>query len=129
MSPTVECTASSFGWPNERLLAEAAKYSQSWTHEDVSDLQTDMEQMLKDFIVSLPAIRGCDRVYVVVSTQCSYAHSCARLNSVLTKGVAQLFIDNLWELHCWPESLNTERRPKFASALCSELCNGFSSSV
>lgn len=69
-----------------------------------------------DFIVSLPAVRGYDSIYVVVDRLSKYAHFIPCSSSVTAEGVARLFINNIWKHHGFPRSIITDRDPKFVSA-------------
>jgi len=74
-----------------------------------------------DFITKLPLVAGKDAILVVCDRLLKIIHFVMTIEETLVKGLARLFRDNVWKLHRLPESVVSDRRPKFAAELTKEL--------
>lgn len=129
VNTTVEKVSRSFWWPQMRPAAEeyALSCPDCQQLKPRNSLKPGFLQSLPvperiwtdltmDFIVSLPEVRGCDSIYVVVDRLSKYAHFIPCSSSITAEGVAKLFINNVWKHHGFPRSIITDRDPKFVSA-------------
>jgi len=74
-----------------------------------------------DFITKLPLAQGYSSVLVVVDRFTKIAHFIPTTEKTSAEGLAQLFKDNIWELHGLPDSIISDRGPQFAADVMREL--------
>jgi len=74
-----------------------------------------------DFITKLLLIAKKDVILVVYNRLLKMAHFMATTEETLAKKLAQLFKDNIWELHRLSESVILDRGPQFTAELTKEL--------
>ncbi|GMF39863.1 unnamed protein product [Phytophthora fragariaefolia] len=68
------------------------------------------------FITDLPRTkRDVNSIWVVVDILTKRCHFVPTTKTVAAEGVARLFIDNIWKLHCLPSSIVSDRDRKFVS--------------
>jgi hypothetical protein len=73
-----------------------------------------------DFVVDLPASKGCTNIMVVVDRLSKMRHLIA-CPDMSAPAVAQLFLDHVWKLHGLPETIISDRGRQFISAFWKEL--------
>lgn len=74
-----------------------------------------------DFIDGLLRLQGHDVIIVVVDRLSKYAHFIAPSHPYTTTTIAHLFIDHIFRLHGMPQSIVSDRDPKFTSSFWREL--------
>lgn len=125
---TVEKVKRSFWWPKLRAEVEAYVLScpECQKHKPRNTLKPGLLQPLPiptkvwsdismDFVVKLPELRGLDSILVVVDRLSKYAHFIPCHSTIDAKDAANLFIVHIWKLHGVPNSIVSDRDPKFMS--------------
>jgi len=74
-----------------------------------------------DFITKLSLAMGYDSILVVMDWFTKMAHFALTTEKTTVEGLAQLFRDNVWQLHRLPESIISNKGPQFAAGLMREL--------
>jgi hypothetical protein len=74
-----------------------------------------------DFIVGLPKYGNKSMIMVAVDCLSKYAHFCALQQPFKVSIVAQVFMDNIFELHGMPQSIVTDHDPTFTNNFKQEL--------
>ena len=74
-----------------------------------------------DFIVDLPAFEGHDSVLVVVDRFSKMAHFLPCSKDIDAAGTAKLFLDQVFKLHGFPETIISDRGSVFTSKFWSRL--------
>jgi hypothetical protein len=74
-----------------------------------------------DFIVGLPKSRNKSIIMVVVDRLSKYSHFYALQHPFTTSTVAQIFMDQVFNLHGMPHSIVSDRDPTFTSNFWQEL--------
>ena len=74
-----------------------------------------------DFITKLSLAMGYDSILVVMDWFTKMAHFALTTEKTIVEGLAQLFRDNVWQLHRLPESIISNKGPQFAAGLMREL--------
>jgi hypothetical protein len=74
-----------------------------------------------DCITGLPKLGNKLVIMVVVDILSKYAHCCALQHQFTTSTVAQLFMDQIFKLHCMSHSIVSNRDPTFTSNFWQEL--------
>ena len=74
-----------------------------------------------DFISELPESGGYDSVMVVVDSIGKRAHFSKTLATVTAAGAANLYLWNVWKLHCLPRKIISDCRPQFVATFMKEL--------
>ncbi|QRV96825.1 Retrotransposable element Tf2 protein [Ceratobasidium sp. AG-Ba] len=77
--------------------------------------QKPWEDIAYDFIVKLPESQGLDSILVVMDCFSQQAHFIPCLESTNTRGVADLFIQEVWKLHGLPQTTVSNRGSTFNS--------------
>jgi len=77
--------------------------------------------ILVDFITKLPLAQGYNSILVVVDRFTKMAHFVPTTEKTTAEGLAQLFRDNMWQLHGLSESIISDRGPQFVAGLMREL--------
>ena len=84
--------------------------------------QTKWSQISMDLISGLPKTqKGYDSIYVIVDYLSKRAHFIPTTTTVTGKGLANLFIDNIFKLHGLPKLIISDRDPRFISEFWSNL--------
>ena len=68
-----------------------------------------------DFITGLPEAQGYDALFVTCCRHTKQAHIIPTHSTVMARGLATLFRDNVWKLHGLPETALSDRGPQFAA--------------
>jgi hypothetical protein len=74
-----------------------------------------------DFITGLPKSGNKSVIMVVVDRLSKYAHLCALQHSFTTSTMAQIFMDQVFNLHGMPHSIVSDHDPTFTSNFWQEL--------
>ncbi|KAD2804089.1 hypothetical protein E3N88_37466 [Mikania micrantha] len=74
-----------------------------------------------DFIGGLPKSYGKDSIFVVVDRLTKYSHFMALSHPYSAAQVAQVFLDHVFKLHGWPDSIVSDRDPIFISQFWKEF--------
>jgi len=74
-----------------------------------------------DFVVELPLSSGHDAVITVVDSVSKQAHFIPMHTMVTVKGVARLFLHQVWKLHSLPKCVVLDRGPQFVAHFTREL--------
>ncbi|CAL0309700.1 unnamed protein product [Lupinus luteus] len=74
-----------------------------------------------DFIEGLPLSAGKQVIFVVVDRLSKAAHFMALAHPYTTANVAQSFMDNVFKLHGYPDSITSDRDPIFISKFWQDL--------
>jgi len=77
--------------------------------------------ILADFIMKLPLAQEYDLILVVVDRLMKMAHFIPTTEKMLAEGLARLLRDNVWKLHGLPESIISDRGPRFVAGLMWKL--------
>ena len=76
-----------------------------------------------DFITQLPRTQsGYDAIYVVVDRCTKMCHFIPTRTTIDAEGTAQLFLDNIFRLHGLPDSIVSDRDPRFTGHFMTALC-------
>ena len=76
-----------------------------------------------DFIVQLPRTRnGFDAILVVVDRCTKMCHFIPTKTTIDAEGTARLFVDNIFRLHGMPDSIVSDRDPRFTGKFMRTLC-------
>ena len=76
-----------------------------------------------DLITGLPPSNGYDALLVVVDRLSKMAHYAATTTDVSSKGIAKLYLDNIFQLHGLPDSVVSDRGTQFSSDFTRALCD------
>ena len=76
---------------------------------------------MADFITKLPLAMGYDSILVVVDWFTKMAYFVPTTKKTTVEGLAQLFRDNVWQLHGLPESIILDKGLQFVAGLMREL--------
>jgi transposase InsO family protein len=76
-----------------------------------------------DFITGLPSSKGYDAIWVVADHLTKMRHFAPCSTTIDTKGLANLFLSNIFRLHGLPDTIVSDRGPQFASRFWTHLCN------
>jgi hypothetical protein len=80
------------------------------------------QDITMDLITQLaPTPRGFDAIFVVVDRLTKRAHFMATRTSASARDIARLFIDNIFKLHGMPQSIVSDRDPRFMSQFWTSL--------
>ena len=74
-----------------------------------------------DFIEGLPNSKGKQVIYVVVDKLSKAAHFMSLTHPYTAIEVAQSFLDNVFKLHGFPDSITSDRDPIFVSQFRKDL--------
>jgi hypothetical protein len=74
-----------------------------------------------DFITGLPKLGNKSVIMVVVDRFSKYAHLCSLQHPFTTSSVAQLFMDQVFNIHGMPHSIVFDRDPTFTNNFWQEL--------
>src|ERR1700709_2193988 len=74
-----------------------------------------------DLIVDLPKSEGKDSIFVVVDRFSKQAHFIPTVKEVDSKGIAELFLQNVWKLHGTPKQVISDRGTQFVSKFMGQL--------
>ncbi|KAJ0817688.1 putative nucleotidyltransferase, Ribonuclease H, protein kinase RLK-Pelle-RLCK-VIIa-2 family [Helianthus annuus] len=74
-----------------------------------------------DFIGGFPRVNGKDSVMVVVDRLTKYGHFIPISHPYSAMTVAQLFMDHVFKLHGWPQTIVSDRDPIFLSNFWKEF--------
>ncbi len=74
-----------------------------------------------DFIVKLPSSQGFDSICCVVDRLTKMAHFIECKESIDSKGLARLFVENIFKLHGLPRSIVSDRGSVFVSSFWQNL--------
>ncbi|KAJ0578410.1 putative nucleotidyltransferase, Ribonuclease H [Helianthus annuus] len=74
-----------------------------------------------DFIGGLPKSQGKDSIFVVVDRLTKYSHFMALTHPYSAAQVAQVFLDQVYKLHGWPDTIVSDRDPIFVSQFWKEF--------
>jgi len=74
-----------------------------------------------DFITKLPLAQEYNSILVVVDRFMKMTHFVPTTERMSTKGLAQLFRDNMWKLHGLPNNIISVRGPQFVAGIMREL--------
>ena len=80
-----------------------------WTH------------ILADFITKLPLVQEYNLILVVVDRLTKIVYLISTIKRISAEGLARLFRDNVQKLYGLPESIISDRGPKFVAGLMREL--------
>ena len=84
--------------------------------------QTKWSQISMDLISGLPKTqKGYDSIYVIVDYLSKRAHFIPTTTTITGKGLANLFIDNIFKLHGLPKVIISDRDPRFIGEFWSKL--------
>jgi transposase InsO family protein len=76
-----------------------------------------------DFVTGLPSSNGFDTIWVVVDRLTKLRHFAPCSTTIDAKGLAELFLSNIFRLHGLPETIVSDRGPQFASHFWKHLCH------
>ena len=76
-----------------------------------------------DFVVGLPKSPGFDAIWVVVDRLSKQRHFAPCKTTIDAKGLAELFIDNVFQLHSLPNSIISDWGPQFALDFWGHICS------
>ncbi|KAJ0704368.1 putative nucleotidyltransferase, Ribonuclease H [Helianthus annuus] len=74
-----------------------------------------------DFIGGLPRVQGKDSIMVVVDRLTKFGHFIPLGHPYTANTVAQAFMDNVFKLHGWPQTIVSDRDPLFLSSFWKEF--------
>lgn len=78
-------------------------------------LERIWEDLLMDFILGLPKVKGMDSILVVINPLSKYRHFMTLRHSFIAKEVAEVFIREVVHLHGFPQMIVTNRDCVFMS--------------
>jgi len=74
-----------------------------------------------DLVTGLPNSHGFDTLLVVVDRLSKMVHYIPTTTDVNSKGIARLFLDNVFKLHGLPDSIVSDRGTQFVSTFTRSL--------
>ena len=74
-----------------------------------------------DFVIELPLSSSHDAVMIVVDSVLKQAHFIPTHTTVTAKGVARLFLHQVWKLYGLPKCIISDHRPQFVAYFTKEL--------
>jgi len=101
------------------LVCQSCKYDNSPSPGLLQPVQTPQEvwkDVSMDFIEGLPKSLGKEVIFVVVDRFSKYAHFAALSHPYTALDVAQCYLDHVFKLHGWPQSIISDRDKVFISA-------------
>ena len=84
-------------------------------------LDSRWDTLSVDFIVELPLSSEHDTVMTVVDSVSKQVHFIPTHTTVTAKGVARLFLHQVWKLHSLLKCIVSDRRPQFVACFTREL--------
>jgi len=131
---TFEMVTRNFYWPKMRAEIEdyvttcpVCQRNKSSRHRRYGLLQpletpyAPWADLAMDFITKLPSSRGMTQIWVIVDRFTKMAHFIPLPTNADTKLLAEVFLREIWRLHGLPQSIVSDRDPKFTAAYWSEL--------
>ena len=82
------------------------------------------EEISIDIIGPLPPSNGKDAILVIVDRFSKMIRLTATKTDISSRGVAQIYRDEIWKLHGIPHKVLSDRGPQFASEFTKELFKG-----
>lgn len=79
------------------------------------------ESISMDFVGPFPEVNGLDYIWVVLCRLTSTVHLIPTRTTITAAELAPLFMDNIVRLHGLPETIVSDRDPKFTSLFWTEL--------
>jgi hypothetical protein len=79
--------------------------------------------ILIDFVTGLPTSDGFYVIWVVVDCLTKLRYFALYSNAIDTKGLAKLFLSNIFHLHGLPDTILSDQGPQFALRLWKHQCN------
>jgi hypothetical protein len=76
-----------------------------------------------DFVTGLPSSNGFDAIWVVVNRLTKLTHFAPCSTAIDAKGLAELFLSNIFCLQRLPDTIVSDRGPQFALHFWKHLCN------
>ena len=132
---TLELVRRSYFWPRMRTLiaryvrnCHTCSRSKSRRHAKYGVLKPlpvpnqRWKDISMDFVTGLPVSQGFDAILVVVDRLTKMRHMIATNTTATAEDVADLYVNNIYKLHGFPNTIVSDRGPQFAALFWKELC-------